>query len=451
MVKLATVILAAGKGTRMKSELPKVLHQVCGKSMVEHIISTAQNLNPVQNVAVIGHKGELVEEELEDINIDFAYQNQQLGTGHAVMQAEELLSDFTGSVLVLCGDTPLLTAETLELLTKSQQEKSAAATILTTKVDDPTGYGRIVRGQKGEVVKIVEDKDATVKQAEINEVNTGTYCFDSQLLFSALDELDTDNAQGEYYLTDIIEIFKNQGNKVTAVITKDEAETLGVNNRRHLAKAEEVLRKRICNRHLDFGVTIIDPKNTFIDDEVEIGQDTIIYPFAMLEGDTKIGECSTIGPQSRIIDSELGSEVEVQNSVIKEAKVGDKTMVGPFAYLRPGAEIGSEAKVGDFVEIKKSKVGDKSKVPHLSYIGDTIIGQGVNIGAGTITANYDGEAKHQTVIKDGVFIGSNSTLVAPIHIGQNAITGAGSVVTKDVEESTLVLGVPAIEKESEGD
>lgn len=448
MGKLATVILAAGKGTRMKSDLPKVLHQVCGKSMIRHIISTAKNLNPTRNVVIIGHKGELVKSELEDLNIDYGDQEQQLGTGHAVMQAEDSLSEFKGSVLVLCGDTPLLTSETLKRLVRKQQEEEVAATVLTTKVDNPAGYGRIVRGETGNVTKIIEDKDATPAEKELKEINTGTYCFDSEFLFAALKEIDTDNAQGEYYLTDVIEIVKQQGEKVNAVVTEDEEETLGVNTRRHLVQAGKTLRNRICNRHLDNGVTIIDPENTFIDQEVEIGKDTVIYPFTILEGQTKIGSHSIIGPQSRIIDSQIGSQVEVQNSVIMETTVEDGVTVGPFAYLRPGTEIGKNAKIGDFVEIKKSKIGSQSKVPHLSYIGDTTIGQGVNIGAGTITANYDGEEKHQTRIEDGVFIGSNSTLVAPVNIGKSAVTGAGSVVLDDVADDTLVLGVPATKKKN---
>lgn len=451
MAELATIVLAAGKGTRMKSKLPKVLHKIGGKSMVEHIISTADTLNPVLNIAIIGYKSELVKSNLEGSPVKFAYQNQQLGTGHAVMQAGELLADFTGSVLVLCGDTPLLTADTLDRLFKQQQREGIAAAVLTTEVEDPAGYGRIIRDQTGDVAKIVEDKDATAEQKKIKEINTGTYCFDSQLLFSALDKIDNDNAQGEYYLTDIIEVFREENNRVAAVVTDDKSETLGVNTRRHLVQAGKILQQRICNQHLNEGVTIIDPENTFIDQEVEIGRDVIIHPFTTIEGKTEIGDETVIGPQSRIVDSKLGSKVAIEHSVIREAEIGDRTKVGPFAYLRPGTEIGKEGKAGSFVEIKESKVGNQSKVPHLSYIGDATIAEGVNVGAGTITANYDGEEKHRTEIQSQVFIGSNSTLVAPVEIGQGAVTGAGSVVTKDVADNTLVLGVPAKEKNSEGE
>ncbi|MGM0470882.1 MAG: bifunctional UDP-N-acetylglucosamine diphosphorylase/glucosamine-1-phosphate N-acetyltransferase GlmU [Bacillota bacterium] len=446
--KLATVILAAGKGTRMNSQLPKVLHKICGRSMAERIITTADQLNSTKNIAVIGYQSEVVKSELEDLNVEFAYQPNQLGTGHAVMQTEEQLADFDGSVLVLCGDTPLLTAKTLEQLVTQQQQSNTAATVLSTKVDDPTGYGRIVRDESGDLLRIVEEQDASNQEAEIKEVNTGTYCFDSQLLFSALDQLDTDNQQGEYYLTDIIEIFTQEGQRVKAVITDDQTETLGVNTKEHLATAEQTLRRRICNQHLAAGVKIIDPANTYIDEEVAIGQDAVIYPFTFLEGQTEIGSQTIIGPQSRIIDAKIGSNVEVEHSVIREAEIESGVTVGPFAYIRPETKLGTNSKAGSFVEIKKSEVGADSKVPHLSYIGDTTIGEQVNIGAGTITANYDGVEKNRTEIADNTFVGSDSTLIAPLTIGQGAITGAGSVVTKDVADDTLVLGVPAKECKS---
>lgn len=442
MAKLATITLAAGKGTRMKSKLPKVLHKVAGKSMVQHAVDAVKELNPVYNSVVVGYKGDLVKEKTEG-KLDFIRQEEQLGTGHAVEQTKPLLGEFDGTILVIYGDTPLLTTSTLEELVEKHEKRSAAATILTTEVEDPSGYGRIVRDSEGQVARIVEDKDTTDQEAKIKEINTGICCFDSQLLWSTLGEVTPDNAQEEYYLTDVPEILAKKGNLVTALVTANSQETVGVNTRKHLAEAESILRRRICEQHLEAGVTIIDPENTYIDSSVEIGQDSIIYPFTFLEGDTKLGKEVVVGPQTRIIDSVLESEVEVEQSTIIDSEIGSETTVGPYAYIRPGTQIGKQAKIGDFVEIKKSTVADNSKVPHLSYIGDTKIGSETNIGAGTITANYDGTNKYETIIEDKVFIGSNSTLVSPLKIGTEAVTGAGAVVTKDVEPQSTVVGVPA--------
>ena len=442
MTDLAVVTLAAGKGTRMKSKLPKVLHQVAGKSMVQHIVDTAAGLSPVHNVVVVGYKANQVEDSISG-NLDFVTQEEQLGTGHAVMQTQEKLADFSGTVLVLYGDTPLLTEETLAELIEQHQQENAAASILTAELEDPSGYGRIVRDEDGAVQEIVEDKDTTDSQSEIKEINTGICCFDSQLLWSAIDDLDTDNAQGEYYLTDVIGILARAGHFVAGVTANSARETIGVNTRSHLAEAEKILRTRTCEQHMANGVTIIDPDNTYIDSTVEIGRDTIIYPGTFIEGESKIASDVVIGPQSRIIDSTIAEGVEIEHSTIKESEVQAGTVVGPYAYIRPGTTIGKEAKVGDFVEIKKSTVGDGSKVPHLSYIGDTEIGENTNVGAGTITANYDGENKHQTKIGDNCFIGSNSTLIAPLKLAKGSCTGAGAVVTKDVSENEVVIGVPA--------
>ncbi|WP_027339787.1 bifunctional UDP-N-acetylglucosamine diphosphorylase/glucosamine-1-phosphate N-acetyltransferase GlmU [Halonatronum saccharophilum] len=446
MSDLLTITLAAGKGTRMKSKLPKVLHKVLGKSMVQHVLDTASNLDPSLNITVIGYKGEEVKENTEG-DIKFVEQKEQLGTGHAVMQAREYLKEFDGTVLVLYGDTPLLTEETLNRLVKDHQNKEAAVTILTAKLDDPSGYGRIVRDEIGNVLGIVEDKDTTQDQAKIKEINTGICCFNSRLLLKALDSLDTDNAQGEYYLTDVAGILAKEGKVVSAMLTDNYKETIGVNSRRHLAKAEKVLQQRVCEYHMDSGVTIIDPQSTYIDTKVKIGQDTIIYPFTFIEGETEIKEDVIVGPQSRIVDSVIGNKVEIESSTIVGSEIGDRTVVGPYAYLRPGNKIGQGVKIGDFVEVKNSQIGNESKVPHLSYIGDTTIGRRTNVGAGTITANYDGENKHRTVIGDDVFIGSDSTLIAPIRIGDRSVSGAGSVITKDVKEGETVIGVPAKPKE----
>ena len=446
MTDLAVITLAAGKGTRMKSKLPKVLHQVAGKSMAQHIVDTAAELSPVHNVVVVGYKAEKVRNNIAG-NLDFVEQQEQLGTGHAVMQTQEKLSDFSGTVLVLYGDTPLLTAATLSELVEQHQQQEAAASILTTELEAPSGYGRIVRDQTGAVQEIVEDKDTTKQQAQIKEINTGICCFDSDLLWSSLDELDTDNAQGEYYLTDVIGILSQAGHLVTGITANSTQETIGVNTRIHLAQAEKTLRTRTCEQHMANGVTVIDPDNTYIDSTVEIGQDTVIYPGTFIEGETKIASDVIIGPQSRIIDSKIGSGVEIENSTIKNSEIEAGTVVGPYAYLRPGTKVGKNAKVGDFVEIKKSNIGAGSKVPHLSYIGDTEIGENTNVGAGTITANYDGENKHQTQIADNCFIGSNSTLIAPLKLAKGAVTGAGAVVTKDVEEDEVVIGVPAKPKD----
>lgn len=435
---LASIILAAGKGTRMKSRLPKVLHRVSGKYMVEHVLDAVGKIGVKQNVVVIGHEAEMVREALGD-RVDYAVQEQQLGTGHAVVSAMPCLKDKKGSVLVVCGDTPLLTAETLQELLHVHQESQSMCTVLTAKLTDPTGYGRIIRNEDDTVDRIVEQKDASSEELAVNEINTGTYCFDIKGLNEALATLNNNNAQGEYYLTDTVAYLAGKNKAVNTFIVQDFQETLGINSRLQLSEAENILRMRKLHQLMDEGVTIVDPDSTFIDNEVKVGSDTIIEPFTFLKGETTIGSECVIGPQSEIKNSIVGHGVQINRSVILESSVGDNCNVGPFAYLRPGTRLHNDVKIGDFVEIKNSTIGAGSKIPHLSYVGDAEIGQKVNIGAGSITCNYDGKNKYRTKINDGAFIGSNTNLVAPVEIGNGAITGAGSTITKDAPDNALAV------------
>jgi len=432
------IILAAGKGTRMKSRLPKVLHQVGGKYMVEHVISAVGEIGVREVIAVIGHEAEMVRQALGN-KITCAVQEQQLGTGHAVMMALPYLEQAGGSVLVACGDTPLLRADTLKKLGEFHLASQAVCTILSARFPDPTGYGRIIRNQNHTVEKIVEQKDARPEELSIDEINTGTYCFDLQWLRKAVQSLTPNNTQGEYYLTDAIAFFVSRGLTVHAFLTEDFHETLGINSRSQLAEAEAVLRMRKAQDLMAQGVTIIDPSSTFIDHDVQIGPDTIVEPFTFLRGTTVIGSECIIGPHADIKDSTIGHGVTCSRSVMVESLVEDHCTIGPFAYLRPGTELCEKVKVGDFVEIKKSVIGAQSKVPHLSYVGDAEVGKNVNIGCGTITCNYDGKYKHRTVIGDGAFIGSNTNLVAPVEVGKGAMTGAGSTITKNVPDDDLAL------------
>lgn len=436
MNAIAAIILAAGKGTRMKSDLPKVLHKVCGHPMIKHVVTAINKAGVEKSIVVIGHGAELVKDYLGD-QVLYAIQAEQLGTGHAVMQTTGLLHDFQGTLLVLCGDTPLITAETLKDLMAWHKKSDAAVTVMTANMSDPSGYGRIIRNEKGNIEKIIEQKDATTDELEIKETNTGAYCFDCQKLFAALKEIKPVNAQGEYYITDVLAIFNQRGFIAQGLIIKDYQEMMGINNRIQLAEAEKVLRLKVLNKLMLAGVTIIDPESTYIHSEVQIAADTVIYPQTYIEGNSVIGSNCFIGPMSRLVDVNIGDNVQVQNSVILESKIGFGSSIGPFAYLRPGTEIGENAKVGDFVEIKKSIIGNGSKVPHLTYIGDSLIGEKVNIGAGTITCNYDGKNKWLTTINDGAFIGSNTNLVAPVKVGSNAVIAAGSTITKDVPAEAL--------------
>lgn len=430
------IILAAGQGTRMKSKLYKVLHPVCGKPMVQHVIDQVNQLQIEDIVTVIGHGAEKVQEQLGD-SCKYALQEQQLGTAHAVMQAESVLSAKSGTTLVICGDTPLIKAETMKELIALHEQSQAKATILTAYADNPAGYGRVLRGEGGLVEKIVEHKDASEEERYVKEINTGTYCFDNQALFSALKKVSNENVQGEYYLPDVIEILKEEGEVVTAFQSSEFEETLGVNDRVALSQAEQILRKRINEKHMRNGVTIIDPLTTFIEADVQIGQDTVINPGSFIKGKSIIGQDCLIGPNTEISNCEIGDGTEVLQSVVHESSIGSFVKIGPFAHVRPQSDIKDSVKIGNFVEIKKTVFGKGSKASHLSYIGDAEVGENVNIGCGSITVNYDGKNKYLTKIEDNVFIGCNSNLVAPVTVGEGAYVAAGSTITEDVPQQAL--------------
>ena len=436
MIKCA-LILAAGQGKRIKSNTPKVLHKVCGKEMVNHVIDTMRAAELDEINVIIGKGAELVKEKTNSRNVSYSLQAEQLGTGHAVKCAKEFLEGKDGVVAIFTGDAPLITKETVENIVKTHIEEKNSATLLTSIIENPTGYGRVIRDENG-VDRIVEHKDCNEEELKVNEINAGMYCFDIKELLVSLDKLSNDNAQGEYYLTDVIGILKSQGKKVGAVDTAFE-ETLGVNSRVELAQAEEIMRKRIANKHLVNGVTIIDPSSTYIGVDVEIGQDCIIYPGNVIEGNTKIGTDCVLYPGSRINNAIIGERVEIQNSVILESVIGDDTTVGPYAYVRPESNIGNNVRIGDFVEIKKSKIGNGTKVSHLTYIGDAEVGEKCNFGCGTVVVNYDGKEKHKTIIGNNSFIGCNTNLVSPVEVKDNTYIAAGSTITKEVPEGSLAI------------
>lgn len=439
MVNTYAVVLAAGQGTRMKSNLYKVLHPVCGKPMVAHVIDHIQQLGTDRIVTIVGHGAEKVEETLGNVS-EYALQSEQLGTAHAVLQAESLLADLEGTTIVICGDTPLIRSTTMQELIRHHRSLNAKATILTAFADDPSGYGRIIRGKNGEVLRNVEHKDATDEERAIQEINTGTYCFDNRSLFNALNKVSNDNAQGEYYLPDVLSILREEGALVTAFATDDFSETLGVNDRVALSQAEATMRQRLAEEHMRNGVTIINPDNTYISADTKIGRDTVLQPGTMLLGNTVIGEGCVIGPNSQITNSIIGDHSEVNASVVIDSEIGMNTAVGPFAHLRPQSNVGNHVKIGNFVEVKKSTIGNESKVSHLSYIGDAEVGDRVNFGCGSITVNYDGKNKHKTTVGDDSFIGCNANLVAPVAIGKSSFVAAGSTVTRDVPADTLAIG-----------
>ena len=436
MSKMVAVILAAGKGTRMRSKLPKVLHKVGGKPMLEHVMAAAETAGADKSIVVVGFGSEQVAEFVGN-RAEIAVQAEQLGTGHAVMQTAGLLKDFVGTVMIICGDTPLLDSCELNKFYVEHQTSGAAATVLTAIMDNPTGYGRILRNADGCVAGIVEEKDADHEQKAICEINTGIYCIEAPILFEALAGLTCDNAQGEYYLTDVLGKLNKMGKLVGGVSTADSDMIMGINSRRQLADAEAIMHKRILDRLMDQGVTVMDPASTFIESTVEIGQDTIIYPFTWLEGSTKIGADNVIGPNVRLTNVVVGNAVNLQFVYGHDCVIGSGVTVGPYVHLRPDTIISDEVKIGNFVEVKNSNVGRGSKLPHLSYIGDSDIGERVNMGCGSITVNYDGKKKHRTIIEDDAFVGCNSNLVAPVTVGAGAYVGAGSTVTKDVPPDDL--------------
>ncbi|HVY91638.1 MAG TPA: bifunctional UDP-N-acetylglucosamine diphosphorylase/glucosamine-1-phosphate N-acetyltransferase GlmU [Bryobacteraceae bacterium] len=439
---VTVVILAAGQGTRMKSRMAKVLHRAGGRALVEHAIAAARGVAPPERIfVVVGHQAEAVREEAEAAGVKTFEQKEQLGTGHAMLCGESVLSGLGGRIVVTVGDCPLIRAETLEALVEKQRSSQAAAVVLTAEVPDSTGYGRIIRDHNGAVTAIVEEKAATPAQRTVKEINSGIYCFDANEFWRHVRMIGADNPAREYYLTDMIEILNRTGLRVGATKIADPGELLGINDRVQLADADRILRARKTRELMLSGVTIEKPETVTIDLDVKVGMDTIIGPFARITGQTVIGEDCRIGACAILHDTVIEDGAEVfAFSMASGAKLGVNAHVGPFSRLRPGAEVGEEAHVGNFVELKNTRLGRKSKSMHLAYLGDSQIGSGVNIGAGTITCNYDGKKKHKTKIGDGAFVGSNSTLVAPIEVEGGAYIGAGSVITEKVPEGSLALG-----------
>ncbi|MFS1510849.1 bifunctional UDP-N-acetylglucosamine diphosphorylase/glucosamine-1-phosphate N-acetyltransferase GlmU [Chengkuizengella sp. SCS-71B] len=437
-MELLSIVLAAGKGTRMKSKLHKLLHPVCGKPMVGHVIDVLKGIDCKRIVTVIGHEGEAIRSYLGD-EVEYVVQEKQLGTGHAVLQAKSLLENEEGVTLIINGDGPLITAESLTKLIEVHKDTNAAATILTAELDNPHGYGRIVRGDNQYVTRIVEQKDCSTEENEIKEINTGTYCVNNKKLFQALNQVTNHNAQEEYYLTDIIGILKQQNEKIEGYVLKDSNESFGINDRVQLAQAEKIMRDRILQQHMRNGVTVIDPVNTYVEAEVTIGMDTTLLPGARITANSHIGSSCIIGPNSEIQNTTVGDYVTIKQSVVVESSIESHTNIGPFAYLRPGSKIGEHVKIGDFVEIKNATIDHHSKISHLSYVGDAKVGKNVNIGCGVVTVNYDGYRKHITEIADEAFIGSNANLIAPIKIGRGSYVVAGSTLTEDVDEDSVAI------------
>jgi bifunctional UDP-N-acetylglucosamine pyrophosphorylase/glucosamine-1-phosphate N-acetyltransferase len=449
---IRAIVLAAGEGTRMRSEIPKVLHPLCGRPMVLHVVDALATLPIESVVVVVGHGAERVTKTLQEqvateLPVEFVEQRVQRGTGDAVSVALTAASfedaDLEDDVLVVPGDAPLITPETLAALATEHRESGAAATLLTMRLDDPTGYGRILRDRAGDVERVVEEADADDEQRAVTEVGTSIYCFRRNLLAPALRRLSPENAQGEYYLTDVAGVLRSAGHRVVALEAPDPGEAVGVNDRPQLAAAESALRRRINHGWMQRGVTLVDPARTYIEASVGLEPDVRILPGSILEGRTVVGRGSVVGPDSHLVDAIVGDDTTIEHSVVRSAEIGDRCTVGPFAHVRPGTRIADDVRIGDFVELKNAEIHDGAKVPHLSYVGDAEVGPRANVGAGTITANYDGREKHRTVLGADVKTGSNSVFVAPVEVGDGATIGAGAVVTHDVPPGAVAKGVPA--------
>lgn len=437
---VAAVVLAAGKSTRMKSSLAKVLHPIMGKPMLAYVLDTLQNLGLRKILVVVGHQAEEVQARFASYPVDFVVQEPQLGTGHAVQIAAAAMNENFSTVLVLCGDVPLLQGDTIQQLLQHHRATGAVATVLTVALPDPGSYGRIIKDEQGRVLKIVEARDASPEELSIREINTGIYCFEFSFLMEALTALRPDNDQGEFYLTDVIAVARFRHLPVASLMTADQESFQGINNRVELAAVTARVRQHINERHMLAGVTLIDPQTTYIEADVAIGPDTVVFPNCYLQGRTTIGEACLLEPNVKISDSRIGNRVTIKmGTVVSESRVADEVQLGPYAHLRPLSDIGQKARVGNFVETKKTIIHSGAKASHLTYLGDAEVGENVNVGAGTITCNYDGKHKYQTIIEPGAFIGSNSALVAPVTIGAGAYVGAGSVITADVPPHKLAI------------
>jgi bifunctional UDP-N-acetylglucosamine pyrophosphorylase/glucosamine-1-phosphate N-acetyltransferase len=431
------LILAAGQGTRMKSKIPKVLHEVMGQPMLTHVVDVSKALEAKETIVIIGHGSDLIKEKMGN-ELKYAYQTEQLGTGHAVMMAKEFI-ERDSNILILYGDTPLIKENTLKDFIDFHVKNENALSVLSMIANNPYGYGRLVRDNTGKLLSIVEQKDASEDEKVIKEVNTGIYIINSNHLLANLDNLKNNNSQKEYYLTDMLAIFNENGLKIDAFKSLDEEEFMGVNDRIGLSKANEILRKRINEKHMIEGVTLLDPLNTYIEKNVKIGQDTVIYPNTHLKGTTNIGTDCVLGPNITISDSILNSGITIVNSTVTSSTIDDGTKIGPYAYLRPGSNIGKHVKIGDFVEIKNSNIGDETKISHLTYVGDSDLGRNVNLGCGVVFVNYDGMKKSRSIVGDNSFIGCNVNIVSPVVVEENSYIAAGSTITMNVPKNSLAI------------